>query len=37
VFLKDGEVVQDHERMTRDEIFDTIKNLETVRAERKAS
>jgi len=28
VFLKDGRVVQDRNRMTRDEIYDTIKNLE---------
>ncbi len=28
VFLKDGRIVLDRERMTRDEIYDTIKNLE---------
>ncbi|MFA4964753.1 MAG: ABC transporter ATP-binding protein [Thermoleophilia bacterium] len=28
VFLKDGRIVQDRQRMTRDEIYDTIKNLE---------
>jgi putative ABC transport system ATP-binding protein len=28
IFLKDGRIVQDRERMTRDEIYDTIKNLE---------
>ena len=31
VFLKDGRIVQDHERMTRDAIYDTIKNLEVAR------
>ncbi len=31
VFLKDGRMVLDRERMTRDAIFDTIKNLEDVR------
>jgi putative ABC transport system ATP-binding protein len=29
LFLKDGRVVQDRERMTRDAIYDTIKHLET--------
>ena len=28
VFLKDGGIVLDHDRMSRDEIYDTIKNLE---------
>jgi len=31
VFLKDGRIVLDHERMTRDEIYDTIKHLEDAR------
>jgi len=33
VFLKDGSVVQDRERMTRDAIYDTIKHLEAPVAE----
>ena len=33
VFLKDGEIVLDRERMTRDAIYDTIKHLETPAAE----
>ena len=28
LFLKDGEIVLDRDRMDRDEIFDTIKDLE---------
>ena len=28
LFLKDGEIVLDRDRMSRDEIFDTIKELE---------
>jgi len=33
VFLKDGRIVLDRERMTRDAIYDTIKHLETPVAE----
>jgi putative ABC transport system ATP-binding protein len=31
LFLKDGEIVQDRGRMTRDEIYDVMKSLEVQR------
>jgi hypothetical protein len=31
VFLKDGLIELDEDRMSRDDIYDTIKNLEVVR------
>ena len=31
VFLKDGRIELDEDRMTRDAIYDTIKNLEVTR------
>ena len=31
VFLKDGRIELDEDRMTRDDIYDTIKNLEVTR------
>ncbi len=33
IFLKDGRIVRDHGRMTRDQIYDTIKHLEDRPAE----
>ncbi len=37
LFLQDGEIVLDRDRMTRDEIFDTIKDLEGSDARRESS